>query len=45
MVYLFIFFIVLIVGMIIVKAMRKRKLPSNRYTPFDDIISGKSEKD
>ncbi|MGG4505451.1 hypothetical protein ABEP00_06945 [Heyndrickxia sporothermodurans] len=45
MVYLFIFFVVLIVGLIIVKAVRKRKLPNNHYTPYDDITIGKSDRD
>ncbi|MGM0837994.1 MAG: hypothetical protein ACQEV7_17800 [Bacillota bacterium] len=44
MAYLFIAFLVLAVGYSIFKAIRKRKLPSNNYTPFDDITMGKSDK-
>lgn len=43
MAYFFIGFVVLVVGFSIIKAIRKRKLPSNNYTPFDDITMGKSE--
>ncbi|WP_239582787.1 DUF3951 domain-containing protein [Bacillus tianshenii] len=43
--YFFIGFIVLAVGFAIFKVIRKRKLPSNNYTPFDDITMGKSDKD
>lgn len=45
MAYFFIAFVVLAVGFSIFKAVRKRKLPSNNYTPFDDITMGKADKD
>ncbi|WP_223701758.1 hypothetical protein [Sutcliffiella deserti] len=45
MAYFFIGFVVLVVGFSIFKAIRKRKLPSNNYTPFDDITMGKSDKE
>lgn len=45
MAYFFIAFVVLAVGFSIFKAVRKRKLPSNNYTPFDSITMGKSDKD
>jgi hypothetical protein len=45
MAYFFIAFVVLAVGFSIYKVIRKRKFPSNNYTPFDDITMGKSDKD
>ncbi|MED4456340.1 DUF3951 domain-containing protein [Metabacillus fastidiosus] len=45
MAYLFIAIVVLTIAYIVFKAIKKRKLPSNEYTPFDDITSGKSKKD
>jgi hypothetical protein len=43
MVYLFTAIVVFAVGYSI--AIKKRKLLGNNYTPFDDITTGKSEKD
>ncbi|CAG9621274.1 hypothetical protein BACCIP111883_02046 [Sutcliffiella rhizosphaerae] len=37
--------VVLIGVYAVIKAVRKRKLPSNNYTPFDDITNGKVDKD
>lgn len=45
MVYLFLGVVVDALGVSICKVMRKGRLLSNRYTPFDDIMKGKSEKD
>lgn len=45
MAYLFTAIVVFAVGYSIFKAIKKRKLPGNNYTPFDDITTGKSEKD
>ncbi len=45
MAYFFTGVLVFTIGFAVFKAIRKRKLPSNEYTPFDDITSGKSEKD
>ncbi|WP_160118438.1 hypothetical protein [Bacillus sp. V59.32b] len=45
MVYLFNAIVVFAVGYSIFKMIRTRKLPSNNYTPYDDITMGKSEKD
>lgn len=45
MAYFIIAIIVFAVGFSIFKALRKRKLPSNNYTPFDDITMGKADKD
>lgn len=43
--YFFIAFVVFGVSFSIFKTIRKRKLPSNNYTPFDDITMGKSDKE
>ncbi|WP_417897707.1 hypothetical protein ABN702_15625 [Bacillus haimaensis] len=45
MAYFFIAFVVLAIGFSIIKPVKKRKLPSNHYTPFDEIAIGKSDKD
>lgn len=45
MTYLFTVIVVFAVGCSIFKAIRKQKLPTNSYTPFDNITTGKSEKD
>ncbi|WP_158587395.1 hypothetical protein [Neobacillus notoginsengisoli] len=42
--YLFIAVVVICVGVALYKAKSKRKFPSNDYTPFDDITSGRSDK-
>lgn len=39
--YFFMFLIILIIGIIIFGIFKRRSLPSNNYTPFDDIIEGK----
>lgn len=36
---------VFLISWIIFKAIKKGKLPQNRYTPFDDLIEGKKEED
>ncbi|WP_156324621.1 FeoB-associated Cys-rich membrane protein [Bacillus sp. FJAT-27245] len=45
MAYLFIAIVVLVVGTVIFKMIRNRKLPSNNYTPFDDLTTGKVDKE
>ncbi|MEH7121894.1 hypothetical protein V7127_01470 [Bacillus sp. JJ1773] len=45
MAYVFSAIIVLAVVLMIFKVIRNRKLPSNNYTPFDDIAEGKSGED
>lgn len=45
MAYIFIAVVVFAVSFAIVKAIRKRRLPSNNYTPFDDLEMGRSDKD
>lgn len=45
MAYLLIAVVVLVVGMITFKKIRKGKLPSNSYTPYDDITTGKKDKE
>ncbi|WP_339148525.1 MULTISPECIES: hypothetical protein [unclassified Sutcliffiella] len=45
MAYIFIGVVVFAVSFSIIKAIKKRKLPSNNYTPFEDIEMGRSDKD
>ncbi len=45
MAYIFIGLVVFVVCFSIFKAIKKRRLPSNNYTPFDDIERGKADKD
>ncbi len=45
MAYIFSAIIVVAVVLMIIKIIRKRKLPSNNYTPFDDITEGKTGND
>ncbi|MEH7346688.1 hypothetical protein V7122_22835 [Bacillus sp. JJ1532] len=45
MAYIFSAIIMLALAFTIYKITRKRKLPSNNYTPFDDITEGKSGED
>ncbi|MEH7387190.1 FeoB-associated Cys-rich membrane protein [Bacillus sp. JJ1521] len=43
MTFVFLAIIVGAVSLSIFKAIRKKKLPSNNYTPFDDITEGRTE--
>ncbi|MFS0821870.1 hypothetical protein [Bacillus sp. 1P02SD] len=43
MIYVFLAIIVGAVSLSIFKAVRKKKMPSNEYTPFDDITMGRTE--
>jgi hypothetical protein len=45
MAYIFIGVVVFAVSFSIIKAIKKRKLPSNNYTPFEDIEMGRSDRD
>ena len=41
--YLFMFIIILSIGFIIFRIFKRNSLPSNNYTPFDNIIEGKNK--
>ncbi|MCC3356073.1 FeoB-associated Cys-rich membrane protein [Bacillus sp. REN16] len=43
MIYIFLAIIVGAVSLSIFKIIRKKKLPSNEFTPFDDITMGRTE--
>ncbi|WP_170169121.1 hypothetical protein [Mesobacillus subterraneus] len=39
--YIFLFFVIAVVFYSIFKMIRSGKMPSNHYTPFDDLTEGK----
>ncbi len=41
MVYIFTFFIIAVIGFIFYRVIKNEELPSNRYTPDDDITFGR----
>ncbi|MEH7887323.1 hypothetical protein V7654_23860 [Bacillus sp. JJ1609] len=43
--YFLIAVVLLVVFYSVFKIIKKGKLPSNEYTPFDDLTEGKSDKD
>lgn len=43
--YIFMFIVLFVVFYIIFKIIRSGNLPSNNYTPFDDLVEGKVDKD
>lgn len=45
MVYVLLSIMLFVVFYSIYKIFQKGKLPSNKYTPFDDLTEGKADKD
>lgn len=45
MAYLFLAVVVGAIGIALFKMMRKRKVPGNHYTPFDDVAEGRTWKE
>lgn len=45
MVYVLLSIVLIVVFYSIYKIVKKGKLPSNEYTPFDDLTEGKTDKD
>ncbi|CEG28799.1 DUF3951 domain-containing protein [Bacillus sp. B-jedd] len=45
MAYLFLAIVVGAVGITLFKMMRKRNVPDNHYTPFDDVTEGRTTKE
>ncbi|MDR4889730.1 hypothetical protein RGU12_19745 [Fredinandcohnia sp. QZ13] len=43
MTFVFLAIIVVAVSLSIFKAVRKKQMPSNEYTPFDDVTMGRTE--
>ncbi|MBM7661054.1 hypothetical protein JOC85_001826 [Bacillus mesophilus] len=43
MTFIFLVFLLAIIALITIKTMKNKRFPSNNYTPFDNIVSGKNE--
>ncbi|MCM3457440.1 hypothetical protein M3685_26580 [Heyndrickxia oleronia] len=41
--YIFLFFVFFIIVFIVFKIIKTRKIPSNKYTPYDKLIMGEKE--
>lgn len=41
MAYVYTLFVISVIGFVMYRMIKKKVTPSNRYTPFDDIASGK----
>ncbi|MBS4174396.1 OadG family protein [Bacillus sp. FJAT-49736] len=39
--YVFLALIIIVIGFTLFKMIKKKSLPSNQYTPYDDIMFGK----
>lgn len=40
MVYVYILFIIAVIGFVCYRMIKKKSAPSNRYTPYDDVTLG-----
>ncbi|WP_246941977.1 hypothetical protein [Bacillus pinisoli] len=43
MTFLFLIFILALIAIVTMKTMKNKRFPSNNYTPYDEIVSGKKE--
>jgi Protein of unknown function (DUF3951) len=41
MAYIYTLLVISVIGFVIYRLIKKKSTPSNRYTPYDDIIMGK----
>ncbi|MET1180785.1 DUF3951 domain-containing protein [Peribacillus simplex] len=45
MTYVFSLFIIFVIGFVCYRMIKKKSIPSNRYTPYDDITMGIKDDD
>ncbi|WP_456278792.1 hypothetical protein [Bacillus sp. AK128] len=43
MTYIFLVIILAVIATVTMKTMKNKRFPSNNYTPFNNIVSGKNE--
>ncbi|KAA0541802.1 hypothetical protein FZW96_21590 [Bacillus sp. BGMRC 2118] len=43
MTYIFLLFLIAVIAFVTIRTIKNKRFPSNNYTPYDDIISGKTD--
>lgn len=41
--YIFLFFLIALIAFVTIRGLKNKGFPSNNYTPFDDLVNGKTE--